>query len=157
MIDRLTLRKTISRTRLRNLPPNPQTIDNLEGIPTDFRSTLRGENFLLYDSYEDEDYANEFGRIVIFATTENLRNLFRSRVWFVDGTFRCTPSIFFQLFAMLAAVNQPGTRGETQTVGLPFIHALLQTKQEGAYKQVFQKTIQRAREPQNHHAISHYE
>ena len=61
MPDTLTLRKTISRKHLRNLPPNPQTIDNLEGIPTDFRNKLSSENLLLYDSYEDEDYANEFG------------------------------------------------------------------------------------------------
>lgn len=144
--DRLTLRKTISRTRLKNLPSNPQTMDDLQRIPTDFRSTLSGDNFLLYDTYEDEDYENEFGRIIIFATNENLRNLFRSRIWFVDGTFSCAPSIFFQVFAILAAVSQPAARGQVQTIGLPFVYALMETKQEGAYRIVFQIIIQRARE-----------
>lgn len=45
-------------------------------------------------------------RILIFATTENLRYLARSSTWSVDGTFKTAPTIFFQLFAILAAVSQ---------------------------------------------------
>ena len=41
------------------------------------------------------------GRIIVFATKENLRILFeRSRTWYLDGTFKVTPGIFYQLFVI---------------------------------------------------------
>lgn len=146
MPDRLALRKRVSRTRLRNLPSAPLTIHDLREIPVEFQNTLSGERFLLYDSHEDEEYENQYGRILIFATKENLRNLFRSSTWFVDGTFSCAPSIFFQLFAILAAVTQRRASGQEQTIGLPFVYALLETKQQGAYEKVFQIIVQQAQE-----------
>ena len=97
------------------------------------------KNFLLNNSYKDEDHDHQFRRNVIFATNENLRNLFRSRVWFVDETFRCAPSIYFQIFATFAAVIQPATRGETQAVRLLFVYAPSETKNEGANEKVFGK------------------
>ena len=50
------LRKNIRRERLRNMPSNPTTIEGLNEIPDQYRKTLVGDNFLLYDSYEDEVY-----------------------------------------------------------------------------------------------------
>ena len=65
-----------------------------------YQNTFQGSKFLLYDSWydEDEDESNEeddneedddeSGRILIFATVENLRQLFRCNTWFVYGTFK---------------------------------------------------------------------
>ena len=95
--DRENIRKCIQRERLKNMPPNPQNIQDLHEIPTQFRKTIVGETFLLYYSYENENYTLRCGRILIFSTSENLRALFRSRIWFVDGTFKTAPTIFFSI------------------------------------------------------------
>lgn len=92
--ERLNLSKSIGRVKLQNIPSNPVHIEDLGEIPTDFRNSLAGENFLLYNSFE-MDEEDEYGRILIYATPENLRNLYKSHVWFVDGTFKSAPSIFF--------------------------------------------------------------
>lgn len=127
------------------MPSNPVQIEDLREIPTDFRNTLAGDAFLSYDSFEDDAWTDK--RIIIYATAENLRNLFKSDVWFVDGTFKCAPSIFFQLFAIMGAVSQPTARG-TQKIGIPFVYALLETKKESAYTKVFEAVINHARDLQ---------
>jgi len=51
---------------------------------------------LQYDSGIDDAY-----RILIFASDENLLDLLvRHRQWLVDGTFKCSPSVFNQLFTL---------------------------------------------------------
>lgn len=53
-----------------------------------------GEQFLIYDSFEVEDYENE-DKITVFSTRENTeRVLTGSRTWFVDGTFKVVPTVF---------------------------------------------------------------
>ena len=101
LADRPNIKKQIQPIRLKELPSNPQSINVLREIPDVYQKTLVGENFLLYDSYEDENYDLQCGRIIIFCTEENLRILIRSLTWFVDGTFSTVPSIFFQFFATL--------------------------------------------------------
>lgn len=128
------------------MPSNPRQISELHEIASPFRNTLAGDQFILYDSFEDEDANSTDGRIVIFGTIENLRQLFRSTTWFVDGTFKSAPVIFFQLFAIMGAVTQPTTRGQPQTIGLPFIYALLENKQEKSYAKVFEVVLQQARD-----------
>ena len=71
---------------------NPIRIQDLAEIPDIYRKTLAGELFIIYDSFSDESYDLTCGRIIVFATKENLRILFeRSRTWYVDGTFKVTP------------------------------------------------------------------
>lgn len=143
--ERLNLRKGISRTRLVNMPANPRTLDELHQIPHEFQLTLAGDNFQLYDSIDDEN--SNCGRVIIYGTNENLRHLFRTNIWFVDGTFSCAPSIFFQLFAILGGVHQPGTAGrQPQIIGLPFLYALLEDKTEASYTKVFEVLLDRARQ-----------
>lgn len=89
------LRKTIQRERTKQLPANPNSIQDLESVPDRFTKTLTGSTFLIYDSYEDDDYTSNCGRILVFSTRENLRRLFKSTIWHLDGTFKITPSIFF--------------------------------------------------------------
>ena len=58
------------------MPANPVTLDDLQEVSPIFCNTLAGDNFPLYDSYEDEDDNYDGGR-------------------FDDGTFRSSPTIFF--------------------------------------------------------------
>ena len=56
------------------MPANPVTLDDLQEVSPIFCNTLAGDNFPLYDSYEDEDDNYDGGRIIIFGTDEYLRN-----------------------------------------------------------------------------------
>lgn len=47
------IRKGIQRERLRHLPSNPLSIEDLGDLPDVFKKTLGAENFLLYDSLND--------------------------------------------------------------------------------------------------------
>ena len=48
--EQTALSGTVRRTRRKNLPPNPQTLSELEDVPDIYKKTLVGEQFLLYDS-----------------------------------------------------------------------------------------------------------
>ena len=61
------------------MPSNPTSIEELGEISRSFRVTTQQQPFLLYDSFQDKDYDQDSGRMIIYATRENLRLLFRSR------------------------------------------------------------------------------
>ena len=134
----------MSRTRLRKMPATPQNLQDLEEIPNEYKQSLSGDNFFLYDSYENDE-VEEFGRILIFATKENIRQLFRCNTWFVDGTFKCAPSIFFQLFAIMGAISHVDRKGKLQTTALPLVYSLLESKEKISYQKVFEITISSVR------------
>lgn len=130
------IKQTMLREKAKKLPSNPRTIEDLELIPRVFSVTKdTGEFFLLYDSCSDEDYLDENGRILIFATESNLRMLFKSDVWFADGTFKSAPSIFYQLFTIMGKFPWMHL-GKQKTAVRPFVYALLENKAEFSYKKV---------------------
>jgi len=67
------IKKAISRQRVNNMPSNPRSMSNSHALPIQFKQTIIGEQFLLYDSFEDIDYQLTCGRIIIFATKDSLR------------------------------------------------------------------------------------
>lgn len=89
--DRHNIRKIISRERTKEIPSNPQKIEDLGKIPEKYRTTSEQKLFLLYDSFDDPDYDLTCGRIIIFSTHEKLKLLFRCLIWYVDGTFKSAP------------------------------------------------------------------
>ncbi|KAF0732007.1 MULE domain-containing protein, partial [Aphis craccivora] len=93
------------------MPSNSRSMNELHELPIQFKQTIAGEQFLLYDSFEDIDY---------------------HPTWFVDGTFKVIPTIFFQLFTILGPTTQT-TNGTDQVIGLPLVYALLESKEEAAY------------------------
>ena len=107
--------KGVGRLRLRNMPQNLVRMEDLLEIQLGFRSTLAREIFLLYDSFKN-DWNGDW--IIVYATPENLRNLFRSNVWFVDGTFRCSPSIFHQIFTIRNAKGASGLKSTITPVAV---------------------------------------
>lgn len=54
--DRTNINEIIQRERSRRMPRNPRILDELHDIPDRFRRTKVGESFLIYDSFEDENY-----------------------------------------------------------------------------------------------------
>lgn len=93
--ERENLKKTIRRTRRKHLPTNPKSVNELEDIPDRFQKTLTGDQFLLYDSRDNNDL--DHGRVIVFATKRNLEMLASSDVWFVDGTFKVNKAIYLLL------------------------------------------------------------
>ena len=71
------------RGRNKNREPNPTTLDDFEVLPDRFLRTFAEEKFLIYDSGKSEEW-----RILVFGTRRNLQLLNKSRVWFLDGTFK---------------------------------------------------------------------
>ena len=45
----------MSRTRLRKMPATPQSLEDLGEIPNEYKQSLSGENFFLYDTYENDE------------------------------------------------------------------------------------------------------
>jgi len=80
------------------------------------------ENYLLDDSGPSEN------RILIFGRPRSLEILHFSKVWYCDGTFKVAPTLFAQVYVILAeALN--GVH--------PLIYALLPNKQEKTYDKLF--------------------
>lgn len=95
------LRRNLRRHRqtVSNTLPAPHNIDQIV-IPDRFRVTHDGQEFLLFDSGPDTN-----NRMLIFGTLDNIRLLGSTPHWFMDGTFKTAPSLFFQLYTIHALVN----------------------------------------------------
>ncbi|KAF7685977.1 hypothetical protein CDIK_3274 [Cucumispora dikerogammari] len=63
-------------------------------IPAFLKNTLIGENFYRFDEGTNEK------RFIVFMSTSSERDLERSKVWLIDGTFYSTPRAFFQLITV---------------------------------------------------------
>lgn len=137
--DRQNIKKCVQRERLRDMPPNPQDIEDLREIPDKYTKTMAGDVFLQYDSFQDDDYNLGCGRILIFCTKHNLQTLAKSQIWYVDGTFKTSPVIFYQLFVIMGSVIQV-KKGVQETFALPLVYALLENKEQEAYLKVFAVT-----------------
>ena len=98
----------------------------------------------MYDSYEDEEYAASYGRVIVFCTRNDLRALMSSRAWFLDGTFKTAPSIFTQVFAVLGSVTEV-VREVQHEIALPFAYALFEGKHQYEYHKVLESLIKEAK------------
>jgi len=123
-----TIRRAIRRTKQHaNDPlPVPPTVADLH-IPEKYQRTTTGEQFLLHDS--DHGDAADGPRLLIFATQQNLGLLSQSNHWFMDGTFKIVPELFFQLYTI---------HGLHESQIIPCVYALLPNKQEATYTTLFQ-------------------
>ncbi|CAF4297785.1 unnamed protein product [Rotaria magnacalcarata] len=93
-------------------------------IPDKLTTTKRNSLFLQFDSGSGND------RIIIFASAEQLQILENCEQLLVDGTFKLTPSIFYQLYAMHVVYRN--------TV-LPVVFALLPNKTQQTYRRLIDK------------------
>ena len=141
--QRETLRRQMNRARARSLPQNPKSLDELDVLPDEYRRTVGGMPFLVYDSYDDdqvpeddEDEGNQ-DRILVFSTNDSLKHLASSGTIFIDGTFSVCPTLFTQLLTV---------HGEVRGTILPLVFALLPGKEEAMYVTVLEKLRRRCEE-----------
>lgn len=103
---------------MRDILTNPTTVEDLRELPAKFWKIKKDDDFLLYDSYEDQEYDLNCGRILILASREILRTLFRCAIWSEGIHFTMAPLIFVQLFVIMDAVSQRYNNVE-QAVTIP--------------------------------------
>ncbi len=118
--------RTINRERTQDLV-NPQTLGE-KSVSLELQKTLRGENFLAYDSGSDDAE-----RFLIFTTEENLDLLELNTVWHAYGTFKCCPTLFYQLFTIHGVINAQS---------FPLGYFLLQRKTEAQYSRALEQLKQ---------------
>ena len=118
------LKRTIHSQRKDNdLPPTPLRREDIPVLPERYQVTKAGEQFLIFDSGVGD---NE--RILIFATQQGIRFLSNNSHWFMDGTFKLCPEIFYQIYNIHALNNNQV---------FPCVFALLPGKNEDTYNQLF--------------------
>ena len=93
--ERENLKKQIRRERSKTTPQNPRSLMDLMEIPELYRQTFSGDNFLLYDSRAYDEIPN--GRVIVFGTRRNLELLLECDIWSVDGTFKVSLFLKFQI------------------------------------------------------------
>ncbi|CAF1391294.1 unnamed protein product [Adineta ricciae] len=86
-----------------------------------------GDQFLLYDNEKGDN------RIIIFSTRTDLNRLSHSDHWHMDGTFKISPKLFYQLYSI---------HGHFQGRTFPFLYAYLPGKGEPVYKELIDIILQ---------------
>ena len=117
------IRRDIRRQRKMAGNPIPVPQDRFFDIPPIYQETTAGQPFLLHDSGHEEN------RILVFATNDNIQLLAESPSWFMDGTFKTAPELFFQLYTIHSC---------TAKKVLPCVYALLPNKQQATYNRLFE-------------------
>ena len=136
LLERVSLqfqfKKNNSRQRQRVLaaPIQPLSLVELE-IPMEYRSTAKGEMFLLYDSGPDPE------RILIFGTCQNIEMLKCSQHWLADGTFKTAPVLFQQVYVIHALRGGPNPLLDGHL--LPSLFVLLANKTQITYSRMWEQ------------------
>lgn len=97
-------------------------------LPEDLLTFPDGSGFLLDDTKDDQD------RILIFANDKGKSVLKTCNQFFIDGTFKCCPKLFKQIYTVHADLRT--TKTEISVVPVAF--ALLPDKKEKTYAHVYE-------------------
>ena len=118
------LREVVRRKRRReeNYPQNPGRREDLL-IPPTLRTTTDGRRFLQFDSGVGDGH-----RMLIFSTDTFLQHLHDAENWMCDGTFKVSPTLFYQVFTIHAVIRNNI---------LPSVFVLLPNKQEATYERMW--------------------
>ena len=92
-------------------------------IPELYTKTAADKPFLLHDSNDGEN------RFLMFSTKKNLKFLRSCSIWQADGTFKCVPAIFKQLYTV---------HGISGNKTVPSVYFLLTNKNKKTYKKALQ-------------------
>ena len=127
-----TLKNTVGKQRRKVRPTLPKYIQDLPfPLPSVYTLTKDNENFLLFDG--------QLGgkRGLIFGSQTDIQYLGKQQLWYGDGTFYTSPSIFYQIYSI-----------HTFDEGLstPCIFALLADKTEKTYHDFFSVLINKIME-----------
>ena len=119
------IRRNIRRVKQKKNAVHPLPVDRTFEIPEEYKSLADGEKFLLYNSGCDDP-----NRILIFGTERTLNLIKDSQHWFMDGTFKVVPELFFQLYTVQALV--------TGSI-VPCLYVLLPNKTQITYCRLFEE------------------
>ena len=120
------LKRTIHSQRKDNdLPPAPLCREDIPVLPGRYQVTQAGEQFMIFDRGVGD---NE--RILIFVTQQGIHFLSNNSHWFMDGTFKLCPEIFYQIYTIHALNNNQV---------FPCVFALLPNKNEVTYNVLFRE------------------
>ena len=117
------IRRDIRRQRKKAGNPIPVPQDRFFDIPPEYQQTAASEAFLHQDTGNGDD------QILVFATIEIIQLLAESQSWFMDGTFKTSPELFFQVYTIHSC---------TANRVLPCVYALLPNKQQATHHRLFE-------------------
>ena len=132
-IKRKALSRKIQRKRARRdeIAGEPELdVRGNTPVPDKFRTVRLGNqevNFLLYDNLEENDEENDeelSDRMIIFGTERMINLLAECQDWMLDGTFKVTPALFYQLYTI------HGVCGDWV---FPCVYSLLPNKESRTY------------------------
>ena len=87
---------------------------------------------LLYDNASDQR------RVIILATSDNLTILAESSSWYLDGTFKSSPQLFYQILILHAELP---SLTDDRSWCLPTVYILLTHKDSAIYLEAFQSLV----------------
>ena len=115
------LHSTLSKRRARTLPKQPNDLADLD-FTTLFKDISPNQLNLLHDN------KNQTNRSIILGSQESIKTLAESTTWHVDGTFKCSPIGFIQLYTIHAFIYDSY---------FPCAYIITQKKSESTYRQIF--------------------
>ncbi|CAF3678300.1 unnamed protein product [Rotaria sp. Silwood1] len=121
-------KSSLNRIRRQETPTLPKSCHF--HIPTLYAQTINGDRFLLYDKMRGTK------RILIFATDDQLRILFKAKHILMDGTFSSCPPFFEQLYTLHAIKYEQC---------FPCVFVLLTGRSNPMYKDVFKQLEEEAK------------
>ena len=126
------MRRNIRRQRDdHNIPVVPQRREDIPVLPNNNQIMNRGNRFLLLNSD-----VGDVSHLIIFATNDAIRLLATNPHWFMDGTFKVCPEIFFQIYTIHALINH-------QT--FPCVFTPLPNKTEATYNRFLTEVLHAVR------------
>ena len=118
-----------------NMPAVPQRREDIPVLTNNYQITNRGNRFPLFDSG-----AGDMNRLIIFATNDAIRLLATNPHWFMGGTFKVCPKLFFQIYTIHAMINHRI---------FPCVFALLPNKTEATYNRFLTEVLNALRNIRN--------
>ncbi|KAK3911522.1 Long-chain-fatty-acid--CoA ligase 1 [Frankliniella fusca] len=113
------LKKMVRRVKRKDLPPEPKDLAELEQIPRQFTTTVKGDRCGCFTTIQK----------MMKKCNNHLKLLLKSALWAIDGTFKASPHIFSQIYAIHGNVNGKW---------LPLVIALLEQKTRATYEHHFE-------------------
>ena len=133
-ISHIKIKNMLHNLRKENFPKDEEFLDHIELIKIDLGETeeLKNisfcpskENFIILSSIKLE-------RIVFFTSIFQLKLLSECEELYIDGTFKMAPKNYYQILNIWGY-------SETKKLYLPLMHILMTTKNQIAYKHIFNK------------------
>ena len=111
----------LKRQRSQNIPKLPKSRRDIR-LEGDWSQTSDGSRFLLHSpSMTDNE-------IIVYASDASLLRLANCKTIYMDGTFKCCPSLYTQLFTI---------HGLSNNFVVPLVYALLSDKSSASYYKLF--------------------